>query len=255
MSDVFDVAGVDDLFDADLAEFVARRDALVKQLKADGDKDGAAAVKALRKPSAVAWAVNHVARRAPKEIAALIAAAGEVRAAQASAVQGKDDGSLRTVTQAWRAQVRAMGDRAAAVVGEQYRDDATAAFEAASVDDALAAVLAAGRFVVAPSPSGFGLAGMPDPVERVTEPARPSAEPSPAPAVRDRDTRAIERARAELDELERAAEKSLNRLRRAEQRLDVARRAVADAAETHSDIVATRDGAANALRDLEGRAD
>src|SRR5205809_4596366 len=115
MSDVFDVAGVDELFDVDLAEFVARRDALVKQLKADGDKDSAAAVKALRKPSAVAWAVNHVARHAAKEIAALVAAAGDVRAAQARAVQGKDDGTLRTATQTWRAHVRAMGDRAAAV--------------------------------------------------------------------------------------------------------------------------------------------
>src|SRR3954451_6368494 len=100
--DVFALPGVDELFELSLADFVARRDALVKQLKADGDKAGAAAVKALRKPSAVAWAVNHVSRRAPKEVAALIAAGRDVRSAQARAVQGRDDGGLRSATQAWR---------------------------------------------------------------------------------------------------------------------------------------------------------
>ena len=247
MTDVFDLPGVDDLFDGDLADFVARRDALVKQLKVEGDKAGAAAVKALRKPSAVAWAVNNVARRAPREVAALVAAGHDVRAAQARAVQGKDDGGLRSSTRAWREKVRALGDRAAAVVGEQYRDDAAAAFEAASVDDELAAVLTAGRFVVAPTPSGFGLAGMPEPVERVAKPRQETEPEVPA-----RDARAIERARAELDESEKAVEKHLNRLRRAEQRLDQARGAVDTARAAHEDAQAARDEAADALRAVEG---
>ncbi|MEY2469753.1 MAG: hypothetical protein QOF21_2451, partial [Actinomycetota bacterium] len=249
--------GVDGLFDVSLSEFVVHRDALVKQLKADGDKDSAAAVKALRKPSAVAWAVNRVARQAPREVAALIEAGRDVRAAQARAVQGKDDGGLRSSTQAWRSQVRALGDQAASVVGEQYRDDAAAAFEAASVDDDLAIVLTAGRFVVAPTPSGFGLAGMPEPAERVAKPRQETELVAPEvgkqPQARPvRDTRGIERARAQLDELEKAVEKQLNRLRRAEQRLDQARDAVDTARAAHEDARAERDEAADALRALEG---
>ena len=241
MTDPLDLPGVDALFDVELADFVAHRDALVKQLKADGDKEGAAAVKGLRKPSAVAWAVNHVARHASGEIAGLIEAGNDVRAAQARAVQGKDDGALRTATLTWREQIRALGDQAAAVAGAQYRDDAVAAFEAASVDDELAAVLVAGRFVVAPRPSGFGLAGMPEPAEPAAREHR-EAKPDPAP-----DTRAIERARAEVDELEKAVEKHLNRLRRAEQRLEVAREAVDTARIAYDDAQAARDEAAAAL--------
>ncbi len=248
MTDVFDLPGVDELFDADLADFVARRDALTKQLKADGDTAGAVAVKGLRKPSTVAWAVNQVARSAPREIAALVSAGRDVRTAQARAVQGKDDGALRSATSAWRAQVRALGDRAGAAVGDQYRDDAVAAFEAASVDDELADVLAAGHFLVAPTPSGFGLAGMPEPAERIGEP-RPEKAPRAAPV---RDERAIERARGELDDLDKAVEKQLNRLRRAEQRLDQAREAVDTARSAHDDAQSARGEAERALRALEG---
>ena len=245
--DVFAVPGVDDLFAAELTQFIASRDALVKQLKSDGDKAAAAAVKALRKPSAVAWAVNQVVRREPDDIAALIAAGQAVRDAQAKAVQGKDDGGLRTAARDWRARIHGMATAAARIAGDQYRDDAAATFEAASADGALAEVLKAGRLVAAIEPTGFGLAGMPDPPER---PARehfepephpvaapnPEPEPEPEPVV---DEVALKR----LAEREAALEKATHRLRRAEQRLDVARQAVDDANAARDAALAARDEA------------
>ena len=57
---------MDDLFALPPAEFIAARDALAKRLKADGDATRAAEVKALRRPSVAAWAVNQVARRKPE---------------------------------------------------------------------------------------------------------------------------------------------------------------------------------------------
>ena len=57
---------MDELFDLPPTEFIAARDALAKQLKADGDAGAAAEVKALRRPSVAAWAVNQVARRQPR---------------------------------------------------------------------------------------------------------------------------------------------------------------------------------------------
>ena len=51
----------DELFSAPVEDFVARRDALVKQLKAEGDKEQAAVVKSWRRPSRVVGALNRLA--------------------------------------------------------------------------------------------------------------------------------------------------------------------------------------------------
>jgi len=53
-------AELDALYTAPLSEFVARRDALAKRLRAEGAADDSTRVKALRKPNAVAWAINRL---------------------------------------------------------------------------------------------------------------------------------------------------------------------------------------------------
>ena len=62
---------LDALYIAPLDQFVARRDALAKSLKEAGDADESRRVKALRKPSVVAWAINrlHLERDGLTEIA------------------------------------------------------------------------------------------------------------------------------------------------------------------------------------------
>src|SRR4051812_44776528 len=57
------VSGVDDLFALDPSEFTAARDRLVAELREAGDKGAAAEVKALRRPTVTAWALNQLARR------------------------------------------------------------------------------------------------------------------------------------------------------------------------------------------------
>ena len=69
--------------------FIAARDAQVERLRADGHGDDAAAVKALRKPTVVAWALNQLAVRDPDGMRALLEAGGEVRAAQQAALSSK----------------------------------------------------------------------------------------------------------------------------------------------------------------------
>ena len=171
--DVFDIDGVDALFDGALDDFVARRDALVKALKAEKRKDDAAAVKALRKPSAAAWAINTIARSSRDDMDALLRAGAFVREAQAAAMQGRDDGSLRTSTREWRGQLNALAARAGA-----HRDDAMVAFEAASTDDTVASVVCAGHLIAVPEAGGLaGLSGMPEPVTRRREPEARELEP------------------------------------------------------------------------------
>jgi hypothetical protein len=76
------VASVHDLFAVDPAEFVAARDELVRQLKSDGQREEAAAMKALRRPPVPIWALNRVARDSGDAIDALLAAAAAAREAR-----------------------------------------------------------------------------------------------------------------------------------------------------------------------------
>jgi succinate dehydrogenase/fumarate reductase flavoprotein subunit len=63
---------IDRLYSLPLEEFTRERDELAKRLRKDGDADAAAAVKALKKPSVAAWAVNQVQRDRPEEVRELI---------------------------------------------------------------------------------------------------------------------------------------------------------------------------------------
>ena len=57
------LAAADRLYGLTLAEFTPARDALVKEHR--GDKELAARLKALKKPSLAAWVVNLLVRRVP----------------------------------------------------------------------------------------------------------------------------------------------------------------------------------------------
>ncbi|MGV3758916.1 MAG: hypothetical protein ACO1PW_05150 [Actinomycetota bacterium] len=60
------------LYDLRPEEFVAARDALVKELRAAGERGEATAVKALRRPSAAAAALNRAARSRPELLEAVL---------------------------------------------------------------------------------------------------------------------------------------------------------------------------------------
>ena len=63
---------VDDLYQRVPGEFVAARNQLVRELKKAGEKDRAAEVAKLRRPSVGAWAVNQLARRDRAELEELL---------------------------------------------------------------------------------------------------------------------------------------------------------------------------------------
>src|SRR4051812_14418257 len=53
-------------------EFTAAREALAKEARAAGDAELSRGVRALRKPTVVAWAVNQASRRRPHELEELL---------------------------------------------------------------------------------------------------------------------------------------------------------------------------------------
>jgi len=100
---------LDRLYGVAPEQFVRERDALAARLRQAHQAEAAASVAKLRKPPAVAWAANRLAREAPEELGALVAAAERLRAAQERALGGA--GAAKDVAEAAadeRERVRAL---------------------------------------------------------------------------------------------------------------------------------------------------
>ena len=88
-------AEIAELYGLPLGEFTAARNALAGRLRKAGDRDGAAAVQALVKPTPAAWAVNQLLRRERTAFDALLAAGERARAALGRTLTGAGPGVVR----------------------------------------------------------------------------------------------------------------------------------------------------------------
>ncbi|HEY7282580.1 MAG TPA: hypothetical protein VID47_13410 [Actinomycetota bacterium] len=152
----------DRLYSLDPEEFTSERNAAARQLRADGDSEGSDRVKALKRPTAVAWAVNQLSRRSPKLVDELLDAGASLRSAQRAALSGSGT-ALREATQQRRAVVGRLVDEAQGVFRDAGRSPAShvdairSTLEAASTDEALGELVRAGRLTKeADAPAGFG---------------------------------------------------------------------------------------------------
>ena len=200
---------VDDLYSLPPAEFTAARDALAKRLRAEGDKDAAAEVKKLRRPTVGAWAVNTVAREQPELVEAVRAAGAALGEAQRANIKGTQRDALRAATAARRDAVSAAVRAAVALAGEAQRDAITATFEAAAAGDESVRDGRLSKELEAPS--GFGVLGdLPDVPDPEPE-EEPEEEPEP-----EVDREAIAAAEREVEAARRAVQEAEDRLARAE---------------------------------------
>src|SRR3954453_4939984 len=161
---------IDALYAGELEDFVGTRDALAKELRAAGDRDGAAEVKKLAKPTRAAWAVNRLAREHPDEIRALVQAGEALAGAQEQLLDGADAAVLRGAAEAARPLVGGLGAAGAAGAARRLvdaraaeapvdgaaRDKVRATLHAATVDAEVRAEVAAGRVTKERSAAGFG---------------------------------------------------------------------------------------------------
>jgi hypothetical protein len=164
--------------------FVAERDALVKELRAAGRDDDAAAVKKLRKPTATVWALNQLAAREPAALGALFEAGRALRAAQSEAIAGDTSGALVEAGASRRAAVGRLTTATVAILdegghrGAAQADAIAQALEAASVDADIGAELSAGTLDRVPTgASDMGFGGMPA-MTALTGGGGEAAEPS-----------------------------------------------------------------------------
>lgn len=92
-----------DLYGLPLEQFTAERNALAKRLRQQGDRERAAEVAKLRKPSVAAWAVNQLVRTQKREFDALLKAGDALQQAQAGLLGGDvDPAELREAAEAER---------------------------------------------------------------------------------------------------------------------------------------------------------
>src|SRR5262245_25402114 len=111
-----------------LEEFVGRRDALVKQLRAAKRRDDADRVKLLRKPSRMAWVLDNIVDEDPASIEQLASAISEAQ-------KGAD---LRTTLDTVKAAVRgvaAAGARVAIRAGQPIEPNTIATAVHAVIGD------------------------------------------------------------------------------------------------------------------------
>ena len=249
---------VDALYGLPLEEFTAARDALAKARRKDGDAEGAAAVKALRKPSPAVWALNQLTRRRKEDVDALLDAGRRLRHAQTAALDG-DPSDLREATRAEAAEVDTVAGLAAALLAEAgppasaaQRERMAATLRAAAVDPVGGEQLARGVLPTELDPAGFGFGtatGEPEP-SRSPAPARPPQPRQPRQTKEDRArARAAEAAAAEdARQAHRQAVEHQKALRHAEQELDRLQR---EADEADARALAARNAADAARKRAE----
>ncbi|BDZ59687.1 MULTISPECIES: hypothetical protein [Barrientosiimonas] len=178
------------------AEFVKARDARAKQLRAD-DKDLAAQVKALRRPTVAAWLVNLLAHEAGA-LDPLLGLGAALREAQSRL----DTATMKQLSAQRPGIVGDLADRAAGLAADRdpsfgdtatMREQVIATLTAALADPMAEQAVASGRLVSPLSYAGFGeveigdaiatpLRAVPDPADRAVAKPRSVAPQARTPS-------------------------------------------------------------------------
>ena len=269
------------LYGLPLEDFTRERDAAARELRKAKERDAAAVVAKLPKPSQAAWAANALSRDRRDLVDDLLAAVDDLREAQEAAVSGKGAAGLRDAAAAERAAVDALVD-AAKDLRPSGRKPSGATLErlrttlqAVATDDAVREALDRARLVEDSEGGGaWGLmpgADTPAPAA----PRKPRAKPAKKKPARDEDAerRAEERLREErerrqrletelrearaerrsrereLERAEKAAERAAGRLEAA---LEAAEEAREHADEAKTELDSARESASEA-RDTVAR--
>jgi hypothetical protein len=253
---------IDKLYGVPLDEFVRQRDELAKRLRRDGERESADEVKALRKPSAGAWALNQAVRRRRKETDALLAAGERLRKAHEALLSGGDPAALRDAMQEERELAGGLADCAEAIASETgksgpaLRERVRSTLHAATVDEEAREELAKGRFVREREAVGLGPFG-PGTAPPVTgRPKRDRSATAPARGARKRAGAARDRSAASREEAAREREEAAERERQeqlaeAEEALEEAHASLEEAEAAHSEAA----GRLQAAREAVGAAE
>jgi hypothetical protein len=261
----------DELYGLPPGEFTRARDERAKALRKEGDREAADAVKALRKPTVAAWALNQLARRRRKDLDRLLAAGDELRAAQEELLGGGDRSAFQKAAARERELAAKLSADAAALASEAgerasgLQEKVAETLHAAALDEETADELRSGRLVrEREAIGGFGAPGggpaESPPAKRRAKPSRGEAAPAKPPKADDAAQRerlataktderharrelesaekALESARARAGAAEAHAAEANERARTTAERLKAARKAATAARKAHERALA-----------------
>jgi hypothetical protein len=236
------------LYGLPLEEFTAERNALAGELRREGDGQSAAAVKALRKPTAAAWALNQLVRAETDLVEALLGAGGELRQAHRQAASGKGAQQMRIAAEAERRAVDQLLQRAPEVlgrpVGAALAESIRNTLHAASSNDKARELVRSGTLTTELRPVGLG------PMPAATRAGKARAA-GPSPTART-ELRAAKASEAALSREVEAATRALAQADEAYARArELAETASVRASDARKRLRAARDGLAEAKRTRE----
>lgn len=206
----------DQLYALPLGDFTPARDALVREHKSD--KDLAARIKALKKPSLAAWVVNLLVRRDAPQVEQVLEVGAALREAQTN-LDGEELRALtrqrRQLTAAVTTQARGLAHEEGVRVTPAVADQVEATLTSAMVDPDAAAAVRSGLLVAALATTGMGevevgpALAVPEALGFAAAPRETAAPPRadlhlvPDPEADEKArlfaSRAVEDARAEVD--------------------------------------------------------
>ena len=234
---------LDELYGLPLEDWTKARNDLASRLRKAHQSAQADAVRKLRKPSVIAWAVNQLARRDDGDVEALLKAGERLRAAQEEALRGR--GGAAEVTAAARAEreavrglvaaARALLEEAGNAATQQTLDRISQTLRAAAVDETGREQLARGRLDEELKGIGFGS------LTAVKPAARPRTDELKQARERVKELRATARtlgreARDAEMEAERAAREAERARGKAEEARVAAERAATEVAEAEAEV-------------------
>ena len=209
----------DELYALPPEQFTAARNARAQEAKAAGDRETAARITALRKPTVLGWLVNLLVRELPDEIGGFLDLGDALREATAT-LSGPElrqlSGQRHRLVQALVRQARELARQRGSRITEDVARGLEETLAAALTDPAVADQLRAGRLTSGLTATGFPahapgvVRGSPPvpPSSAVRPPKRSAAEAPPAQpsAAERRRQQAMVRLQRDLRDAERRAE-------------------------------------------------
>ena len=227
---------LDALYALPLDEFTKARNDLAARLKKAHQTEAADQVRALKKPTVVAWTANRLARSHPDLVHELLEAGARLRDVQQRSLAGKANAAeVSEAAGRERETVRELIAAARTELSAPMLDRLTQTLRAAAVDPGVAPVLAAGRLTEELRAVGFG------PLEVVTPKQR-----GPSMDERRAERERLTELRAEARRLAAEAKEALRAAHEAEREAERLRGA-AEEKQAEADRAATK------LADAEGR--
>jgi hypothetical protein len=233
-----------DLYGLPLERFTPERDALAKALRKDGQREEAARVSRLRKPSLAAWAVNQLVRTQRGEVDELFKAGDALQKAQANLLAGEgDSNSLRQKMAAERTAGDRLFERARGLLSSEGHDLSPAKLEqvaetlhAAALDEAARALVEEGCLERELRHVGLGAlaaSGQGATTRRRSQASPRSSELREARRAEAQARRRMERAARELRIAEERRARTAHQLRAADEKLAAARQEAEAATAAH----------------------